>query len=78
MDDEKILKLILVLCTISIDQDSRRLTKFVTTNSIYVTTEDFNKILRKSMKILEPRTCGRTSCCDWLVNELFKLYKIGT
>ena len=28
------------------------------------------------MKILEFKRCGTVSCPDWLMNELFQLYKI--
>ena len=28
------------------------------------------------MKILEFKRCGTASCPDWLMNELFQLYKV--
>lgn len=76
MTDSDNLKLILILCSICLRQDIPELKTFVSVNSRYVDTGDFNKILRKAMKILEVKRCGSTSCPDWLMNELFQLYKI--
>jgi hypothetical protein len=76
MTDSEKLKLILVLCSICLKQDISELKLFIKVNARYVDTNDFNKILRKSMKILEAKRCGTVSCPDWLMNELFQLYKI--
>ena len=75
MTDELRLKLILILCSITAKQDSIRLKEFVKVCSYYVTDNDFNKIMRKSLKILETQKCGIESCTDWLMNNLFELYK---
>lgn len=75
MTDSDKLKLILILCSICIEQDQVELSSFVKVCARYVDTNDFNKILRKSMKLLEYKRCGHSSCPDWLMNELFILYK---
>jgi hypothetical protein len=75
MTDSDKLKLILILCSICIEQDQVELKSFVKVCARYVDTNDFNKILRKSMKLLEYKRCGASSCPDWLMNELFLLYK---
>ncbi len=75
MTDELRLKLILILCSISVSQDNVKLKEFVKICSRYVTDSDFNKIMRKSLKILELQRCGQVSCPDWLMNNLFDLYK---
>lgn len=75
MTDSDKLKLILILCSICIEQDQVELKSFVKVCARYVDTNDFNKILRKSMKLLEYKRCGTSSCPDWLMNELFLLYK---
>jgi len=75
MTDSDKLKLILILCSICIEQDQIELKSFVKVCARYVDTNDFNKILRKSMKLLEFKRCGVSSCPDWLMNELFLLYK---
>jgi hypothetical protein len=38
-------------------------------------TNDFNSILRKTMRLLENKRCGESDGPDWLVNKLFELYK---
>lgn len=76
MTDSERLKLIFILCSICLRRDILELKAFISVNARYVDTADFNKILRKSMKILELRRCGTMSCPDWLMNELFQLYKI--
>ena len=75
-DSEK-LKLILILCSICSKQDKILLTRYVYVVSRNIETDDFNKILRKAMKILEKVTFNGTSCQDWLINELFTIYKLG-
>ncbi len=76
MTDSQRLNLILILCSICLKKDVFELKSFISVNSRYVDTNDFNKILRKSMKILEFKRCGTVSCPDWLMNELFQLYKV--
>lgn len=76
MTDSERLKLILILCSICLRRDVSDLKGFINVNARYVDTADFNKILRKSMKVLEFKRCGAVSCPDWLMNELFQLYKI--
>lgn len=76
MTDSDKLKFILILCSICLNQDVSELKSFVKVSARYVDTEDFNKILRKSMKILEFKRCGNSACPDWLMNELFLLYKL--
>jgi len=75
MTDKLRLKLILILCSITVNQDHAQLKEFIKICSHYVTDSDFNKIMRKSLKILELQRCGQTSCPDWLMNHLFELYK---
>jgi hypothetical protein len=75
MTDSEKLKLILILCSICTEQDTNELKSFIKVSARYVDTTDFNKILRKAMKIMEYKRCGQISCPDWLMNELFKLYK---
>lgn len=75
MTDELRLKLILILCSITVKQDQTRLKEFVQVCSHYVTDTDFNKIMRKALKILEMQKCGAESCPDWLMNNLFELYR---
>ena len=76
MTDQQKLHLILKLCSICLNTDVSELKVFISVNSRYVETGDFNKILRKAIKILEFKRCGTISCSDWLMNELFQLYKI--
>jgi len=75
MTDSEKLKLIIILCSICLGQDRSELKLFLKVCSRNVETNDFNKILRKAMKILEVKRCGQNSCPDWLMNELFLLYK---
>lgn len=76
MTDSEKLKLTLILCSICLKQDVSELKTFVGVSARYVETNDFNKLLRKTIKILETKRCGKISCPDWLMNELFRFYKI--
>jgi hypothetical protein len=75
MTDELRLRLILILCSIAINKNYAGLRDLVQVCSYFVTDNDFNKIMRKSLKILESQKCGTESCTDWLMNSLFELYK---
>ena len=75
MSDSDKLTLIFILCSIGMNQDTSELKSFIKVCSRHVDTNDFNKVLRKVMKILEFKRCGCQSCPDWLMNELFVLYK---
>ena len=75
MTDELRLRLILILCSIVVNKDDSELKGFVKVCSHHVTDSDLNKIMRKSLKILELQKCGVESCPDWLMNNLFDLYK---
>lgn len=75
MTDILRLKLILILCSIVVNKDQLKLKEFIKVCSRHVTDSDFNKIMRKSLKILETQKCGADSCSDWLMNNLFELYK---
>jgi hypothetical protein len=75
MKDREHLNLILILCSICLKQDTFELKSFVRVSARHVDTNDFNKILRKAMKILEVKRCGTVACPDWLMGELFQLYK---
>lgn len=75
MTDLLRLKLILILCSIVVNKDIEKLKGFVKICSRHVTDPDFNKIMRKALKILETQKCGADSCPDWLMNNLFDLYK---
>jgi len=77
ISDSDKLKLILLLCKICRDQDSIMLSQYMHIVSRGVETDEFNKILRKSMKIMENKSYNSQSCQDWLMNELFTLYRLG-
>lgn len=75
MTDLERLQLILILCRICLEQDTTELQRFVKACARHLETEDFNKVLRKTMKFSEAKRCGQESCPDWLMSALFKLYK---
>ena len=76
MNDSEKLKFILILCSICLKEDLIELKSFVKVCSRHMETEDFNKVLRKSMKHLEDKRCGSVSCPDWLMGNLFSFYKL--
>lgn len=73
--DRETLSYILILYSITLSSDYIELKRYVAVMSRIVETESFNKILRKTMKMLEGEICGKETCNDWLVNQLFSLYK---
>ena len=74
---EEGLRLVIILCKICVNQSLEELSEYVTIVSKYVGDTDFNKILRRSAKAMESRSCGKNSCQDWLFTNLFELYRVG-
>lgn len=75
--DDELLKLIFILCDICIKQDRFLLSRYVYIVSRNLENDEFDRVLRKSMKVLEKYKIGDISCQDWLINELFSIYKMG-
>lgn len=73
--DKELLLYIIVLYDICLKADLLELKKYTLIMSRLVETEIFNKVLRKTMKLLDGEICGREICGDWLINALFQLYK---
>ena len=71
------LNLIFILCDICRKQDKIALHKYVYVCSRNLEENDFDSILRKVMKIMEKITTNNISGQDWLMNELFSIYKLG-
>lgn len=54
------------------------LSKYMHIVSRRLETEEFNRILRRTMRIMGDKTSsGGKMCQDWLMGELFTLYKIA-
>lgn len=75
MTNKEKLEFVLILYSICLSQDTHELKSFIFISSRYMETNDFNVILRKTMKLLENKRCGESDGPDWLVNKLFELYK---
>lgn len=69
------LEFLMVLCKICKNCDSDGLKKFVTYSSLYASDADFTKLVYTAMRIMVNKKCLNTSCEDWLITSLYKIYK---
>jgi len=63
-----------ILCTISTNQNIVELNRFVVVVSRMIGPEDFNYLLRHTIKMMGDRKCGDLLCSDWVMTKLFDLY----
>lgn len=73
---EELLSLMIILYEISLREDVVGLNKYVIVVSKIIDPADFNKLLRRVMKMMGNSQCGKTPCSDWLISKLYDLYKI--
>lgn len=69
------LEFLMVLCKICQNCDEDGLKKFVTYNALYTPDTDFTKLVYATMRIMVNKKCLYTSCEDWLISSLYKIYK---
>jgi hypothetical protein len=75
MEDLLKLKLMFILSSIVVKKDTEKLKSFIKICANHVEDSDFSKIFRKCLIATENQKCGKESCSDWLVNNLFYFYK---
>jgi hypothetical protein len=77
---DELLSLMIILYSIALSQDVVELNRFVVVTSKIIGPEDFNKLLRRVMRMMGTNKCGGdTSCSDWLMTKLYELYEaLGT
>lgn len=63
-----------VLYAISINQNIVELNRFIAVVSRIIGPEDFNHLLRRTIKMMGDSKCGDILCSDWLMTKLFDLY----
>ena len=69
------LELLLILCKICLNCDKIALQSFIKYCSRFITDNEFTKLIYASMKILVKKNCGRYHCEDWLISNLYDIYK---
>ena len=69
-----VLKYMIVLYKISLDRDQEELKQFVKTISYVIDPEDFNKLLRRTIRMMGNSKCGKDLCSDWIMTKLYDQY----
>lgn len=65
----------LIAFQISKDEDFPSLHRFVAVCAKEMGPEDFNKLLRRTIKFMGDEKCGDDLCSDWLMGKLYELYE---
>jgi hypothetical protein len=50
------------------------LNRLVRTISKVIGPEDFNKLVRRVIRMMGDTKCGEDLCSDWLMTQLYELY----
>lgn len=76
---QELLELMIILHQISLRQDVFQLNRFLTMSAKIIGPEDFNRLLRRVIRMMGHSKCGQDLCSDWLMTNLYQLYSvIGT
>jgi hypothetical protein len=69
LDPKELLRYMIILYQISLDQDPFELSRFVGFMSKIICPDDFNKMVRRVTRMMNEDTCS-----DWLLTNLYELY----
>ena len=72
---KEILGYMLILYQISLNRNISELNRFLKLVSSVVSPDDFNKLLRRVIRMMGDAKCGKDLCSDWLMTNLYELYK---
>lgn len=74
IDAVDVLKYMMVLYEISLNRDQEELKRFVKLISLAIDPEDFNKLLRRTIRMMGNSKCSRDLCSDWIMTKLYDQY----
>jgi len=74
IDTRDVLKYMVILYEISLNRDHEELKRFVKLISLVIDPEDFNKLLRRTIRMMGNSKCGRDLCSDWIMTKLYDQY----
>jgi len=74
IDTRDILNYMVVLYEISLNRDHEELKRFVKLISHVIDPEDFNKLLRRTIRMMGNSKCGKDLCSDWIMTKLYDQY----
>jgi len=74
-EPSELLQYMLILFQISKNRDFMELSRFMKLTSTTMGPEDFNLLLRSVVRMMGNSKCGPELCSDWLMTNLYELYK---
>jgi hypothetical protein len=63
-----------ILYSITLSRDVMELNRLVRMISKVIGPEDFNKLVRRVIRMMGDTKCGEDLCSDWLMTQLYELY----
>lgn len=64
-----------ILYEICLNRSVVELNRFVSAVAKIIGPEDFNKLLRRMIRMMGNTKCGDDLCSDWLMTKLYELYQ---
>ena len=74
-ESSELLQYMLIMFQISKNRDFMELSRFIKLSSTTMGPEDFNLLLRSVVRMMGNSKCGPELCSDWLMTNLYELYK---
>jgi hypothetical protein len=74
-EPEDLVKFMAILFQISRNRDFIELSRFVKLSASVIGPDDFNLLLRSVVRMMGNTKCGPELCSDWLMTNLYELYK---
>lgn len=64
----------MILYQISLNRNIFELNRFMVMSATVIGPEDFNRLLRRVVRMMGDSKCGEELCSDWLMTNLYQLY----
>lgn len=74
LKSDELIQFMLILYDIALSSDVLELNRFVKMISKVIGPEDFNKLVRRVIRMMGETKCGQDLCSDWLMTQLYELY----
>jgi hypothetical protein len=74
LKSDELIQFMVILYSITLSRDVMELNRLVRMISKVIGPEDFNKLVRRVIRMMGDTKCGEDLCSDWLMTQLYELY----
>jgi len=74
LKSDELIQFMVILYSITLSRDVMELNRLVRMISKVIGPDDFNKLVRRVIRMMGDTKCGEDLCSDWLMTQLYELY----